>query len=244
MNQDSSGHIIPREKKAYNERLFKKGFRKYFHEARFFWLIKKLKKLNITNGTIIELGCHDGKILSYLSFSPEAYAGYDANWENGLDIAKTTFQHNINYQFYRCTTPADFNKPGNLYDISIAMETVEHLPVRDLESYLLKIKDSTRKYFFITIPNEKGPLVVIKYLIKKIFLRIDEPYSLKELWYVSIGRIDKVRRIGYGHKGFDYVNMITTVSKYFDIVTIEPIPFPSFPIIANFSIGIVATPKV
>ena len=236
-------HTPPAENKSYNERLFKGGIRKYFHEARFIWLQKALKKMDIKNGSVLELGCYDGKMLSYLPFEPVHYSGYDANWENGLELAKERWGQHSSYAFYYCNDIKSFNPSATVHDITVCMETLEHLPLADLEAYLLKIRESTGKYVFITVPNEKGPLVMLKYAIKKWFLAVDEPYRFKELMYASVGKLSRVERKEFGHKGFDHEQLSATLAKYFRIISIEPLPFSLLPAWMNFSIGIIAAPK-
>jgi hypothetical protein len=242
MKKATAGHIIPAESKSYNERLFKGGIRKYFHEARYIWIQKALKRLAIVQATVLELGCFDGKLLSYLPFKPELYIGYDANWEGGLDLAKAKWKAFPNYQFRYCNDVSEFNPGSNSSDISVCMETVEHLPSQQLDAYLTKLSAATKNYIFISVPNEKGPLVFFKYATKKLFLQVDEPYSIRELAYASVGDLSKVKRIEYGHKGFDYQELLERLSKHFEIITVQPIPFSFLPAWMNFSIGIIAKP--
>jgi hypothetical protein len=72
------------EGKTYNDRLFGKGLRGYFHNARFHWLSRALKQHKAYGGSILELGCNDGRILDFIEFTPTQYVGYDADWEGGL----------------------------------------------------------------------------------------------------------------------------------------------------------------
>jgi 2-polyprenyl-3-methyl-5-hydroxy-6-metoxy-1,4-benzoquinol methylase len=242
MQKQQGGHIIPSENKSYNERLFKSGMRKYFHEARFFWLTKVLRKLSVQQASVIELGCHDGKLLKYLSFQPTRYAGYDANWEDGIDLAKKEWKGHAGYEFYTCNTPSAFNPGLNKFDIAVCMETLEHLPLNELREYLARLKASTSGYLFVTVPNEKGPLFLLKYGVKKIFLKVDEPYSWRELFYAAGGNLSKVKRNEYGHKGFDYKTLVLLMKEYFTILSIDTIPFSFLPSWMNFSIGIIARP--
>ncbi len=66
------------EDKTYNQRLFSPGLRGFFHNGRFKWLFNSFKKFNITKGSVLEIGCNDGRSLDYLPFVPSNYAGYDA----------------------------------------------------------------------------------------------------------------------------------------------------------------------
>lgn len=242
MQKNPAGHIQPSEFKSYNERLFNKGIRKYFHEARFIWLQKALKRLHIQQASLLELGCYDGKLLNYLPFSPSRYVGYDANWENGLELAAAKWSPYSNYEFKYCNDIRSFNPSSEVFDVTVSMETLEHLPLHQLDAYILRLRDATNKLLFITVPNEKGPIVMLKYGIKKAFLKVDEPYSFNELVHASTGRLSKVSRLEYGHKGFDYNELLVKLSAHFEVISLQPIPFTLLPAWMNFSIGIIAKP--
>jgi hypothetical protein len=242
MHKNPAGHILPSEKKTYNERLFSGGIRKYFHEARFVWLRKALKKLDIRQASVLELGCYDGKLLNYLPFRPAAYVGYDANWENGLELASKHWAHFPAYQFEYCNDIKSFNPQLIKFDISVCMETLEHLPLHQLDDYISHLRKSTKDFLFVTVPNEKGPMVMLKYGIKKLFLKIDEPYTFRELANASVGNLSAVPRLEYGHKGFDYHQLINILTPHFKIISVQPIPFSFLPSWMNFSIGIIARP--
>jgi 2-polyprenyl-3-methyl-5-hydroxy-6-metoxy-1,4-benzoquinol methylase len=243
MQKGQGGHIVPSENKSYNERLFKGGVRKYFHEARFFWLRKKLRKLSVDHGSVVELGCHDGKLLKYLPFKPVYYAGYDANWEAGIDIAKIEWRDYPEYRFLHCNEPADFNPNKEKYTVAVCMETIEHIPLRVVSDYLSRLKSAVTGYLFITVPNEKGLVFLLKYGVKKLFLKVDEPYSWKELYFAATGDLSKVKRNEYGHKGFDYQALFPLISEHFEMMSVESIPFSFLPAWMNFSIGITMRPK-
>ena len=85
-------------------------------------------------------------------------------------------------------------------------------------------------------------MVVLKYGIKKMFLKVDEPYSLKELTYASVGRLHKVARVEFGHKGFDYQQLLARLATHFKIISVDTIPFSFLPSWMNFSIGVIAKP--
>lgn len=238
IQRDETGHIIPKEQKSYNERLFTKGWRGYFHEARFKWLYQTMHEMNIQDGNVLELGCFDGKTLDYLPFAPTLYDGYDADWEGGLDIARKQWKNHSNFHFHKSVSPDTFNPEVKFYDYSIVMETFEHLPLKHLSSYIEKLKLATREYLFITVPVEKGLAAVCKYLTKKIFLKVDEEYAPRELWFTLIGKLEKVERVELGHKGFDYDVFLQQLSKHFEVISVKKIPFS----ILGFSVCVLARP--
>lgn len=227
---------MPAKRHDYNERLFKNGLRSRWHLARFLWLEKAINDLNIKAGSVVELGCYDGKTINFIHPAPIYYVGYDANWEGGLDIARRIWKTN-NYKFYPCSHPSEI-KNVESFDIAICMETLEHVPPELIEPYIKKLSELTNNYLFVTVPVEKGPVFFIKYIGKMIFKYNPESYTFKEFMWASIGLTKYVHR--NQHKGFDYNQIIKSISKHFEIVKVEPHPIGFLPKILGIGIGIVA----
>jgi len=226
---------------GYNTRLFNnKNIRGRLHLSRYYWLKKQVAAYCPKPNSVLELGCFDGKTLDYLPDTNFYYEGYDANWEGGLDLGKENLKERANCALFFCDNVNFFKPAKEKFDISICMETLEHLPLEQLEPYIQKLAKHTMGYCFVTIPNEGGVILVIKYFIKKFVLRsIVEPYTTKELWFSTTGNINKVARNEGGHKGFDFQQLIPLLSKYFKVVSVEGIPFKVISKKMNFTVGIV-----
>ncbi len=231
------------EGKTYNERLFSPGIRGFFHNGRFKWLLSSFAKLKIEKGSILEIGCNDGRSLDYMPFFPEKYAGYDADWEGGLDEAIEKYKDHQHIRFYKSNEPSTFNQKNEMFDISLAMETLEHLPGRMLDDYLSKLAAGTTKYGFFSVPNEKGIVFFLKYFAKKIFVSQNEPYKPGEIFYATFGNLEKVTRVDTGHKGFDYRKLVKKLSEHFTIIEVKGIPFGFLPPQLNFTVGIIVSKK-
>ena len=226
----------------YNKRLFNKSsLRGKIHNARFTWLQKNIAKYSANYKSILELGCFDGKVINYLPHLPTCYEGWDANWEGGLDIAKKAYENQDAFKFYECESYKDFKPTRSEFDISVCMETLEHLPIYNYEEYIKELANCTSSYLFVTIPNEKKIPFVLKYLVKSTLLRKQklDAYSWKEVYHAAVGRLDLVKRINTSHKGFDYEKMIEALSKYFKIESIEGVPIKHLGTGLNFTIGVV-----
>jgi Methyltransferase domain len=230
----------------YNERLFSgKGFRSKLHFARYLWFRNKVKEYKCPADTVLELGCFDGKTIEFLQPPPKQYDGYDANWEGGLDIGIDKWKNYPNYHFKLCTKISDFQPPENYFDVSVCQETIEHLPLADTEKYIAQLAKATKGYCFISVPNEKG----IVFLIKHMFKALTQPkgdredYSFAEIFYSTIGNIKKVERHETGHKGFDYSALKKDLQKYFDVVETNGLPFTALPVSLNFTVGFVCKRK-
>jgi len=221
---------------GYNDRLFGGGIRARIHYSRFRWLARSLASLACRPKRVLELGCFDGKTITYLPVMPEAYVGLDANWEGGLEIAREKWKEQRTFRFLYCATPDDVQL-NERFDVSICMETLEHVPPDMVERYLAKLCDLTERYVLITVPNEKGLVFAVKYLVKMVAKGDSLECTLPEFVDQTLGRMHKVRR--REHRGFDYDLIIAAVSKYFDIVDVSPYPIRTLPKALGFGVGIV-----
>lgn len=225
---------------GYNERLFSKGFRKKLHLARFHWLQEQLIKYKCNSTSVIELGCFDAKTIKFFPEQPTKYLGLDANWEDGLEIAKHQWRGFDNFKFEFCSTPKEMNHITENFDIGICMETLEHIPDSYVDGYLTAMNERIRKYFFVTVPNETGFFFLMKYLGKAIFTE-NKNFTFKEIVYQTLGQTDKVKRVE--HKGFNYRNMVDKISNHFEIIDISGHPLPLLPTSVNIGVGIVCRKK-
>jgi hypothetical protein len=227
----------------YNERLFnKKKLRGRLHLSRYFWLEQQVLGYCPKPSSVLELGCYDAKTINFLP-AFDYYEGYDANWENGLQIGIASLQGKKNCQLVYCNQLSQFKPSLPQFDICICMETLEHLPLHELETYLQIIAKHTKNYFFVTIPNEKGIVLLIKYLVKKwIFRNVPEPYTSKEIALGTLGKVNLIPRNEGGHKGFDWEVMVRLLEKYFQVISIEGMPYRFLGKHLNFTIGLVLQP--
>ena len=232
--------MIKREfEETYNERIFeKRGLRSYFHNSRFRWFKTTVDDLGLQSDHIFELGCFDGRLLQHLAFRPTDYVGFDADWEGGLSDAKSRFCE-PGVVFEKSESPNDLKMLSTeRFDISVAMETLEHLPPDLVDEYIAEISRVTRRHFIVTVPNEKGIVFFCKHLIKRFLLEGTQSYTYPEFFNATLGRMHKIRQDD--HKGFDYDQLILQLSQHFEIIRVEAIPFTRLPRWTGFTIGIVA----
>ena len=124
----------------------------YTGRTSFHWLMQSLNRLKCQPRSVLELGCFDAKTIGFLPVLPERYVGYDADWEGGLDIAKATWENQENFEFIECCTP-DEMKIEECFDISICMDTIEHVPSDLTEPYLARLSGLTKKYIFSSMAH-------------------------------------------------------------------------------------------
>lgn len=233
---------IADKRKSYNERLFQKGIRRWLHLARFHWLRSKCAQYQPHTDLVLELGCFDARSIEYLGAIPRQYYGFDANWEGGLDLAIEKYGKNCGFVFTSCRTPDEMKLPaGDAATLIICLETLEHIPESLLDGYLDKLRSVASGYLFISVPNEKGPLFLLKYLVKRFLLGSAKDYTLSEVVWATLGVSKKVKR--NEHKGFDYDDLGRRLRLRFDCIETSGIPFRWLPKSLNTQIGFVLKAK-
>lgn len=230
---------------SYNERLFGRGIRKKLHLGRYLWVSKEVNNLESKVSSVFELGCFDGKLIDWLQENNIRYLGADANWEGGIDLAKRKYANSSgDYSFLESQSVDTLPRMNSEFDVSVCMETLEHIAPELVDDYLERLSLITRDSVFITVPNEVGIVFFAKTIVK-FFLGGSRNYTLKEFFYHCIGLTEKVTlpKGKGGHKGFGYHPFIDQVSTHFKIVKVEGIPFSFLPPFLNFGVGIVGVPK-
>ena len=228
----------PVAENKYNDRLFSGGIRKWFHMARFRWLGRTCSKYAPNPDCVVELGCFDGRAVGYLPGDFCKYYGFDANWDGGLEKAKSDFAGRENLNFQECRSPEEMKIDSNQKaSVIISLETLEHIPTEMLEGYLRKLKDTSGGYFFVTVPNEMGMVFLAKHLLKIFVYRDARSYAFNEAVYSVFGMTDKVRR--KEHKGFNWRKLHRQISDYFEPIEVSGVQFPLLPTWLNMQIGLV-----
>ena len=124
------------------------------------------------------------------------------------------------------------------FALGASMETLEHIAPDIVDGYLQQIERATDGYLLVTVPNEKGPVFLLKYIIKHGLLRSGETYSAKEVFHATLGNLERVER--NEHKGFDHEALTRQIAKHFDIVSVRALPFGWLPLWASFTIAVIA----
>lgn len=229
-----------KNKVEYNERLFGSNFRGFLHRGRYEWIKRIIELYKVEYESVLELGCFDGKAINSLPKRPMRYLGLDANWEGGLDIASELWSDFPEYEFRYCNRPEIMKLDNEVFDISLCLETLEHVPAEMVLPYLKNLAISTSKLVLISVPNEIGPVFAMKHLFKTL-VGEGEPYTFRETMSQTLGFVDRVERDQ--HKGFSWKEFEKQVLKYFDILSIDGISPSIMGPYLSFGVGFVCKSK-
>lgn len=215
-----------RPAKTYNERLFGGGLRSWYHVARFEWARNLI--LGLPDGLqVIELGCYDARTLDYFGERVAGYVGIDSN-DVALDRARRRFAGRSNVEFFHSESPSDLECfADGQFDLAIVLETLEHLRPEHVPDYLDQLARVTRGTLLVSVPNEMGPVFLVKFVAKLLLYGDVQPYRPSELLAATLRRATLVDRDG--HKGFDYRTIIEEIGARFDLCETAGLPLTGLP---------------
>ncbi len=224
---------------GYNERIFGGGLRAYVHTSRFKWVQRVCKRRGQDLSRVFELGCFDGRLLDWLPAEPSYYLGVDADWEGGLSAAQARFDGDRRRDFIKSANASALaSVPDNSFTAAFALETLEHIPEDKLDRYLAEIARILNGTFYVTVPNEKGIIFLLKYLFKAIYYEGNQDYSPREVVNATLCRLELIER--NQHKGFDYATLIRSLARDFSIDSVHSLPLRNLPPFTSVTIGIIA----
>lgn len=228
---------------GYNERLFSgSGLRSYYHFARYHWLKAMLEKHGAQTLRIVELGCFDGRAVDYAPRPPARYLGLDADWEGGLSSARAKFAGRSEISLIATRTPDVLEQFGDgSFNVAVSLETLEHIPDPVMLDYLAQLARVTDGILLVSVPNEMGPVFLLKHMIKRAVFRSGDKYTVRELVAATLRQPHKVAR--REHKGFSYVSLVRAMRRHFDIVSVQGIASLGLPPSLSLTVGIVARTK-
>lgn len=104
---------------------------------------------------VAEVGCGDGKILFELArlYPHVQFEGYDTS-DRAILFAKGYGYDLPNLSFFA----TDFRKAEGVYDAIICVETLEHIPDDEVESFVRTLREKTKKHLVLTVPCDNLPV--------------------------------------------------------------------------------------
>lgn len=184
-------------------------------------------------GCLLDFGAGAGKFLRDLHVRrPDATLF-------GYDKFKGESHQGINY----LTTMSDL--PDRSLDVLTAFEVLEHVIDEDRESFIREARRLLKNggWLIVSVPIMYGPITLVKEASQMISRRRGMEYSLPELGRVLTGRpiprpptTDRYQT----HKGFDFRQLRSRLSRDFSIEKEILSPFPALPWILNSQMFFIA----
>lgn len=221
-------------KGTYSERNLR-GVLGYPHRKRIMDLINILA--NYKNNCVLDIGCQDLFIDSYICDNQRMLIGCDLNWDNGLYFAQENILLNQWENVYIIQSIGEFLPlKDSLFDLILCLDTLEHVNNEDEvieEIYRVSTEDAT---LIISLPVEFGLILLLKQIFRYIFRyndyfgEVNNRYTLKELLNAGISlNLNGVKRVKHTHKGYDFRNTVKNISPKFCIISKINIPFRWLP---------------
>jgi hypothetical protein len=227
----------------YNALLFEGNvFRRFLHERRFWWLAARIQSAGIRRARIVEIGCHDAKTIRYLERSGiivDRYIGYEAH-ENVIAAAQREWSQRPEITIRGASWSADMQVRDESLNVGICMETFEHLSDDLVDGYLSVLAENVRGPVFITVPVERGAMLLAKQFGYRLFDMYGERLGWRDILNGTLGRTHMIGR--HEHRGFDDRRMLDQIRKHFDVVESAGL-FVPYLTTFNFSLGIIGMPK-
>ena len=120
--------------------------------------------------------------------------------------------------------------------IVLCFDTLEHVDDEHKAVEEINRVSTDNATLIIAAPIEFGIILLLKQFFRYIayhesyFGKKEDRYSFKELFYASIScNLDRVSRVKYNHKGYDYRNTVNMLSPKFKLILKINTPFRWLP---------------
>ena len=124
----------------------------------------------------------------------------------------------------------------NFFDLILCFDTLEHVDDEHKVVEEINRVSTENATLIIAAPIEFGIILLLKQFFRYIvhhesyFGKKENRYSFKELFYAGIFcNIDRVSRVKYDHKGYDYRNTVNMLSPKFKLILKINTPFRWLP---------------
>ena len=212
------------------------------HSIRYRHVIRALRPMTGRPFSVLEIGCAHGKLYDVLKkhFDIE-YTGIDPN--DGFIIAANNRHHSGQF---RVGTAQEFLPTlDRAPDVIVCLETLEHIPERDVVRIIEAIGEIKPKLFLCSVPVEIGPAVAFKNIASAISgYRRHKHYTIMETINASLYRLDAIPPHRRSHKGFDWRWLAHTIRCNMAIKNIWKSPLSWLPAWLSISVFFVTTPNV
>ncbi len=203
-------------------------------------LLLKLSNKSKNTIRIVDVGAGPAKVFeiaSNLGIKFE-YLGIELR-KDFCELATERYSSCDNFEIICDSIENQFDKFDGA-DIIVGLESFEHIPESIVVRTIEAISVARFKYLYITVPNEVGLAILIKNVGSFLmgYKRYKE-YEWRETLAASIYELDKVKRHGTKHIGFDWRWLAQTLRQNVKIVRKTTSPLEIIPKFVSPSIGFV-----
>jgi SAM-dependent methyltransferase len=180
---------------------------------------------------VLEIGCAHARLFELLDSSFKIkYTGIEICSEF-VEVAKQRYGHRPNFSIIeRSVLDLLDDIQAQHFDVIICLETLEHIPEREVVRIVEAIAKIAAKRFIFSVPVEIGPIVWLKNFGSWIMrYQRYEQYTLAETFWAGLYQLDKLPPHGIHHKGFDWRWLAQTIRHNMNIVKIRRLPTQMLP---------------
>ncbi len=219
----------------------------WIHSLRYKAILNFFKKLPIIDRPIrvLEIGCAHAKLFEVLNqqFNID-YSAIELNTPF-YEEARKRYGHFPNFSVINASASDSssyqhFPKP----DIVIALETLEHIPEKEVVRIIEHIAALSPEHFVCSVPVEVGPAIWFKNLTSFLVgYHRHKTYTWRETFWAGLYQLDKLPPHGTCHKGFDWRWLAATIRQNMQITRTLKFPFNFLPGGLANSVFISARPR-
>ena len=192
---------------------------------------------------VLEIGCAAGRTFAIINAEHEIqYLGIDASPEF-IAAAKSRFSASGNAAFV-CASAADTSlyAPDSA-DIVFALETLEHIPERDVVRIVETVCQVVRpRLFIVSVPIEIGPSIWIKNIGVRLMGYRRTAYTPSQTFWAGLYKLNRLPPHGTGHVGFNWFWLEQTIRHNARIRESRSLPYRWLPKILAPTVMFVAEP--
>jgi len=192
---------------------------------------------------VVEIGCAHARLFSVLDRQFKIdYVGIEID-PSSARVAGERYGHKPNFSLIHASAVTALDAIVQA-DIVVALETLEHIPERDVVRIIEKVATIKPSLFVCSVPVEIGPAIWAKNIGSLLsgYNRHKE-YTWLETFWAGLYQLDKLPPHGASHKGFDWRWLAQTIRYNMRIREIRRFPLQFFPSAFSTSVFIVADPR-
>jgi SAM-dependent methyltransferase len=191
---------------------------------------------------VMDLGCSTGRTYDALNAAcPISYVGIDLNARSvAVAHARHANASNAVFSVMDATNLANFKRDS--FDIVIALETLEHIPERDVVRIVENVCGIVRpRLFVVSVPVEIGAALWIKTIGSKLMgYRRGSHYTLSEALWAGLYNLNRVPTHTTKHVGFNWYWLEQTIRHNAVMIETRSLPFRWLPKFVTPTVMIIA----